>query len=338
MKRPRPSVIVFSAAGFRRNYLVLIAAGTAVSIIALNYNPTPIGIATPRDRDGAMTSPAAMLAETVEQSSTSAAAAQTKVVPHDPTPHHDDPHMESEVVTGREALKLNLKMLERGYQKLQQTKHYTATFIKRERVRGELYDEEVVQMKVRHQPFSVYMKWMVGDKGREALYVTGKHDDKLLVHYGGWKARLTPTLKLEPDSSLAMMWSRYPITHAGILKLAQTLIAGRRRDLRTGCKLRCEMIDNQQYDERDCYRFVLEYDSPKACKTYRKSIAFIDKGLLLPIWIKNFTWPDPDTQLAAEDLDESTLIEHYTYSNISLDAEFVDTDFAPANKAYQFRR
>ncbi len=67
---------------------------------------------------------------------------------------------------------------------------YTCTFYKQERIGSELGDGQSIELKMRHKPFSVYMKWLSGDKGREVLYVDGVDDNRMTVHPGGWKARI----------------------------------------------------------------------------------------------------------------------------------------------------
>ena len=78
--------------------------------------------------------------------------------------------------------------------------------------------------KIRHEPFSVYMKWLSGDRGRQLIYVDGQNDGKLLVQPGGIKGRLTGVLSLDPSGTLAMSDSRYPIQTAGLLALAKTIL------------------------------------------------------------------------------------------------------------------
>ncbi len=132
-------------------------------------------------------------------------------------------------LTGRMALLMNMLLLEKGCRYLETVPDYTATFSKQEFVGGTLSDNQVINLKCRHQPFSVYMKWLVGDKGQELLYVDGQNEEKMLVKMGGLKGRLVPTLKLDPLGSLAMQESRYPITKAGIKALAETIIDFRKK-------------------------------------------------------------------------------------------------------------
>ena len=238
------------------------------------------------------------------------------------------------VLSGSTALYVNLRMLENSSHKLERISDYTATFSKRERIDGELTEAQVVELKMRHAPFSVYMKWLVGGKGRQVLYVQGQNKGKMLVQLGGWKRRF-PSLKLDPNGSLAMRESRYPITKAGLLELVRMAISYRKNDLANLNHVRCQMIDNQKFDKFDCLCFIVEYTNPKVSKIYRKCITYIDKKSSMPVLIKNHTWPEKVDGADPNKLDETTLVELYTFTNIRFDQRLANADFD--QKSYTFR-
>src|SRR5882724_8434048 len=65
--------------------------------------------------------------------------------------------------SSRIALQLHLTLLELGKHQLESIPDYTATFLKQERVNGEdLQELQTVQLKLRHEPFSVHMEWIEG--------------------------------------------------------------------------------------------------------------------------------------------------------------------------------
>ncbi|GAB4143367.1 MAG: hypothetical protein Tsb009_14410 [Planctomycetaceae bacterium] len=238
---------------------------------------------------------------------------------------------------GKTALLMNVMLLERGLKKFENVNAYTATFYKRERVNGKMLDGQVMKLKMRHHPLSVYMKWEVGDKGRELLYVAGQHDGNMIVKLGGVK-RLIPALKLDPTGSTAMEESRHPVTEMGVIHLAKTLIDFRKKDLARKSGVSCRMFDNQTINDRDCFCFVIDYESKSVGKEYRKSVVFVDKESCLPICVKNFTWPEDGKQLSGKKLDKDTLIEDYRYSGIRTDRKLADADFSRSNSNYRLRR
>lgn len=90
-------------------------------------------------------------------------------------------------------------------QKMDTIKDYSAKMAKRERIDGTLGEYEYMFVKVRHEPFSVYLSFMgpARVKGQEAIYVKGRNDGNLLGHANGVR-KIFGTVPLKPDSMLAM--------------------------------------------------------------------------------------------------------------------------------------
>ena len=312
----------------RRNFLAIIISFLTVSFLYLNFEPRPAGA----DLDASLTDISSVTAVSPMLASQSEAKTDS-----------DSQEADSAVATdmlaqGKAAMMLNLLLLEKGYAQFSKFSDYTATFFKRERVDGILGDGQIVNIKVRHEPFSIYMKWVVGDRGREVLYVDGENDGKLLVKKGGFAGRLLGALKLDPDGSLAMKESRHPVTRAGLLNLVGELIKHRRKEVLLEDGFHCVMLDNQEVNQRPCYGFILEFDDRTVSRIYRKSVLYLDKELLVPLHLQNYTWPEKEGETDAQKLDEETIIEHYTFSNIKLNQNLADLDFDRANENYSLRR
>lgn len=231
---------------------------------------------------------------------------------------------------------LNVMLLERGCETFGEVSDYTAVLHKQERLGSELGEVQRLECKLRHEPFSVYMKWHTGDIGRELIYVDGKNDGNMVVHPGGWKGRLTGALNLDPNGSMAMAESRHPVTQAGLKRLGETLLGYHRQCLENETGWTCDLYDNQQIDGRDCYLVIVTYNSPERSEVYRKSMHYIDKELSVPICTRNYTWAEEGTD--PENLDEETLIESYTWTNIRVENRLADADFDSTNSNYNFRR
>ncbi|MGE5194138.1 MAG: DUF1571 domain-containing protein [Deltaproteobacteria bacterium] len=226
------------------------------------------------------------------------------------------------------ALKLHVALLDLGRHRISALPDYTATFVKQERVDGALQDLQTLQLKLRHKPFSVYMKWLAGgDVGRQVLFVQGENDDQLQVRLGGIKSRL-PVMHLEPTSARAMQESRHPITEMGLLRLASHVHKYRSRDCSLQRGVRWEMLPDQKHFDRDCDCWIVEYDGPEVEPIYRKMITCVDKELALPISVRNYGWPDEGVETSdAAALDEATLIEYYGYTEIRFETQLSDADF-----------
>jgi hypothetical protein len=310
-----------------------LTALVATGFLYLNFEPTPAG-ADGKAKPVDVTRLALATRATIKPVSLPAA-------PHPPAAAKLPAGQKAVAVTeaDRVAMMMNMVLLEQGRRRLAEASDYTCTFFKQERIDSELSDGQFIELKMRHKPFSVYMKWLSGDKGREVLYVDGVDENRMTVHPGGWKARLVPALKLDPDGSLALRESRHPVTMVGLVKLCDEIVNRRRNELEHRHPVRCRLSENEVVNERPCYCFVSIYVDRKINEEYRKSIQYIDKEFLLPICVKNYAWPE-EKQTFADDnaLDEATLIEHYAYSELQFNQQLASEDFDRANKAYGFRR
>ncbi len=251
------------------------------------------------------------------------------------------PHPLRAIHTSRLALQLHIALLEAGKHRLAEYPDYTATFLKQERVEGDdLQELQTIEFKMRHKPFSVYMKWIEGgDVGRQALFVEGQYDDKLQVKLGGKKGTLLPVVKLDPTGGMAMKESRYPVTEMGILQLIEVILKYRYRDLALKQGVRWEFVPDQKFLDRPCDCLVIEYASRDIDPVYRQATTYIDKQTSLPVCVKNFGWPAEGVDVTDQKaLDEATLIEYYGYTDIQLEHRLSDADFDKANADYKFRR
>src|SRR5262249_61956774 len=97
---------------------------------------------------------------------------------------------------------------------------YLVRLPRREAKGGKLSPEEIMLMKFRKEPFSVYFKWLGEEgKGREVVYVKGRYEGKLhpLLAAGDMPlAKAGSRMALAPDSFLVRSACRHPITQAGI--------------------------------------------------------------------------------------------------------------------------
>lgn len=303
----------------RLNLIAALICLMALTILFLTFQATPAGAGLDRT---------AIAAPQLTTSISQPAAFDNPGSPSSLSREELNRQMQHAVHGSRVALQLHVALLELGKHRIERFPDYTATFFKQERVDDALQDVQTIELKLRHKPFSVYMKWIEGgDVGRQALFVEGQNDDKLHVRLGGVKSRL-PTIKLEPTGSMAMQESRYPITKMGLLELADMVLKYRRRDYTLKRGVRWEMIPDQKHFDRDCDCWIVQYDSRDVEPVYRKSITYIDKELALPICIRNFGWPDESIDASdAAALDEATLIEYYGYADIQLETRLSDNDF-----------
>ena len=209
-------------------------------------------------------------------------------------------------------------------------KDYSCTMVKREAVGSALGDHEYIFLKVRHQPFSVYMYFLGPEsiKGRECIYVHGQNNNKLVAHEGGRGGALLPTVSLDPTSKLAMRNQRYPITEIGLRNLTTKLIEVAQADSRFGeCDVR--FFKDAKVNGRLCTGLHVMHPVRRDNFRFHAAQVFIDNELQIPIRYASYDWP-------ARAGEQPPLIEEYTYTNLKINNGFTDADFDRNNKQYGF--
>ncbi|QDT31537.1 DUF1571 domain-containing protein [Thalassoglobus polymorphus] len=313
------------------NFLAVLIACGALAIAHLNSDPIAIG-GSPNEESVNLMPPVLALPPTPSLPQHNAVAQDSS---DDESAKEVLPAENPGVLKGIWALKMTSTLLRKGTKSFTKVTDYTASLYRQERLNGVLGTGQTIEMKLKHEPFSLYMKWLSGDeKGQQAIYVEDQNDGKLLVQPGGIKGRLTGVLKLDPEGSLAMAQSRHPATQAGLVELAKTILKFQEEDLKRGTGFQCELVDNQTFDDRPCYIFTCVYDSEEINSVYRKSVIYVDKELSMPVCVKNFCWAkdaNPET------IDDETLLEFYAYSGLELYKQLEVADFDAKNRSYRMR-
>jgi len=226
-----------------------------------------------------------------------------------------------------------IRWAERERPKIAAVKDYTALLQKQENINGVLHGAQVLEVKVRHEPFSVYTKFRFPQNlsGQQAVYVKGQNDDKLFGH-GVGVLRVFGTQKLEPDSTLAMNGHKYPITEMGILNLVDKLLEVAYKDIEHG---ECQVIYTEGAtigkDDtlRECTEIRVIHPVQRPHFMFHVARIFVDKELNMPIRYESFDWPRRPGETPQ-------LIESYQYLNLKLNVGLTDADFDHKNPAYAF--
>lgn len=306
----------------RHNFAAAVVAGAAIGFLYYNFEP-----AVASEKSGLSVQP-------VSQNLISEPVRQTASLDIKPEKADEASSSKTNEVADRYALLFIVSQLQRGIEKLEQRSSYSTVFERQERIDGVLSDAQQIEMKIRHAPFSVYMKWKTGDRGRQLLYTDKENEGRMLVKLGGLKGRLVPTLRLEPAGSQAMAECRYPVTQSGLVNLAKQIIHHREKDLKTGVVPQCTIEEGLTFNDRPCYKVSIEYRNQKDSALYWKCMTLIDEQLSLPVYVKNHTWPDKNTV----NLEEDTLIECYSYTNIEFEDRLAEMTWQQDNPEYRFVR
>lgn len=337
-------------AGFRARLLAPIAAVTALLATAMAAPQDPpihyySTAAPPREYPGpgpvapvASPSPSLpeappedviplpkMKAETPREPAPRQIAANTADVPHPKVarPPVSAPHVAADPIAEAKAAIASCRV---SYAKIQD---YTCTFFKKERIDGVLSAQNVMQMKARTRPLSVYFKFASPTPGREAIYVAGSHGGKAVVHDVGIGKLLAGTLKLDPKGDMAMDGNRHPITDAGIGHMIDTISGAWDKELHAAESV-VTIGKNFKVGNRPCVMIESVHPTKHAGFLYHKVRVFIDREHNLPIRFEAYDWPNRGK--APE------LVEEYIYTNLKLNVGMTGRDFDPSNASYSFGR
>lgn len=221
-------------------------------------------------------------------------------------------------------------LVARGVKVWSSIKDYTAIFIKQENVKGDVLEKEVVFMKHRIKPRSVYMKWIQDPhEGRETLFVQGKNDNEIKAHEGGVLGVVN--VNLDPYGNMARKANRHTVYQAGIGTTVALVAADLKRARERGEgkfeDLGMKSIEGQQMH---CYKATFPDAEVKKTvkaqegKYYSGNIQIcMDPGSGLPLSIEHRTA-------------KGALLEYYAYKNVKLNPGLTDKDFDPDNDDYRF--
>lgn len=207
---------------------------------------------------------------------------------------------------------------------------YTCTFYKRERFNGVLSDTHVMQMKARTNPLSFYIRCVSPRKGREAIWIKGRNDGKVVAHDAGFVKVLAGTMHLDPKGGVAMEDNRHPITEAGLGNMIDTVRRRWEVELKPG-ETRVEFHPHMRLGDRPCTMIETTHPNHDGSFVFHRVRLYIDDQLGLPVRLEGYDWPKrPGT--------EPELLEEYTYANLKINPGLSDRDFDPDNPTYSYGR
>jgi hypothetical protein len=205
-----------------------------------------------------------------------------------------------------------------------EVRDYSAMLYKQERIDGVLHGQEVAYIKVRHQPFAVYMFFLSPHKGRECLYNVALDGGKgkLVAMDCGWKRRFG-AMEIDPEGRLAMNGQKYPIMKLGIRMLTQELIDVATNDVQFG---ECDVTTKASKINGRPVTMIEVIHPVRRPDTFRfhKAQVFIDNELHVPIRYAAYMWPEIPG--GTPPLEES-----YTYINLVVNNNFPAGTFDKEN-------
>lgn len=218
-----------------------------------------------------------------------------------------------EAYKAREALKL--------------VKDYEAIFCKREQVGRKLL-KTTMNLKLRQDPFSVYLKFTDTHAGREVIYVQGRNNNNLLVHEAGFKS-IVGTLQLLPTGPDAMADNRYPVTMIGMQTMLDKVISQWETEGKFGEVQTQKYPDAKLPSGESCIAYESLHPTPRDQFKFHITRLWIDKQSNLPIRVEQIGFPQRGDKAPP-------ILEEYTYSSVKPNVKLSDRDFDVKNPAYTF--
>jgi hypothetical protein len=214
--------------------------------------------------------------------------------------------------------------------RFQSVSDYTCLFYKRERINRRMTPLFMMAMKERTKPKSIYFKFEDPYRGREAIYVEGRNQGRILAHDVGITKFLAGTMELDPSSSRAMEDNRHPISEAGIGALIDTVT--RRWVTELSPDESVVLFDPEMMvGDRRCLMVESIHPRRQPHFFFHKVRLFIDSEFNLPIRFEAYDWPKHEGA-------PTELVEEYSYTNLKLNVGLGDQDFDTANRQYSFGR
>ncbi|HVJ85430.1 MAG TPA: DUF1571 domain-containing protein [Caulifigura sp.] len=231
-------------------------------------------------------------------------------------------------VDERHPLAPALKLARSSRKSLESVRDYECLFIKREQLNGAVVTQ-TMEMKLREEPFSVYLKSQDPNPGREILFVKGQNDNKLLAHEGSGLKSLVGTVPLALDAPQVRAENRHPITEIGMRNLIDQVIAQWEFEGQYG-ESNVQYFPDARIGGVSCPAIECSHPLPRKQFRFHISRLYIDAQSNLPVRIENYEFPAAAGQ-------DPPLVEEYTYVKVQTNVGLTNKDFSDRNPAYKFR-
>jgi hypothetical protein len=206
---------------------------------------------------------------------------------------------------------------------------YTCTFSKQEQLKKGPPTRQTMALKFRREPFSVYLKYVDPNAGREVIYVEGRNNGKLHVHEASGLASLIGTITLMPTCNEAMKDNKYPLTMIGMEKMLDGFIV-EWEEAQKHSDTRVQHYPLAKIGETPCLMYEVTHPQQREPFKFHIGRVYFDKKTLLPIRAEHHAFP-------AKSGAEPQLVEEYSYIDVKPEASLAESDFDVKNEKYGFR-
>jgi len=211
---------------------------------------------------------------------------------------------------------------------LKDVKSYEAVFVKRELIRSKL-QKTSMNLKLREDPFSFYLKFLDQNAGREVIYVEGQNKNQLVIHEAGLKS-LAGTVFRTPNAPDVMAENRYPADMVGLKKMINKVISqweeeGKYAEVKTQKRPNSKLATGEE-----CVVYESIHLTPRKQFKFHITRLWIEEKSGLAIRVDQLGFPQNGQK-------EPPILEEYTYGKLKLDSNLTNRDFDPKNPSYQYQ-
>lgn len=197
---------------------------------------------------------------------------------------------------------------------------YSCTFTRQERVDGALGAEQVGELKVRVNPYSVAVRFARPEAvaGLSASFVTGKRAEQVKVRPAGAKG-LGAALLVALDDPKGLPAGRHTVTGYGIGAVLDRLatVAAREKTLNNPVEV---YPTAYQFAGKPVTRYEVLTRRPHAHRYAYKMLVFVDDQTKLPVRWEAHDAPRPGTT-------SGDLLEAHSYTDVKLNVGVGDAAF-----------
>jgi hypothetical protein len=200
-------------------------------------------------------------------------------------------------------------------------KDYACTLVSEENVRGKLLDQNIIQLKVKTEPFCVYMRWLAPKQylNQEVAFIAGKNNNKMRVKSNVLGSKIIGFMSIDPNDPRVMDHSRHTILEAGIGNMIDQNIRHWEKERQVG---KTEVrISESAYNERKCHRIETINTERRPDSYCYRSVIYLEQNAKLPILLEVYDWPRNGGPAEGE------LLERFRYLNIQFNAGMTVRDF-----------
>jgi hypothetical protein len=176
-------------------------------------------------------------------------------------------------------------------------------------------------MKVRSQPFSVYLQWQAPKalEGQEACYVVGRNNGQMRAHSTGLLG-VVGWVSIDTNDPRAMENSRHTINEAGIGNLIERCL--QRYEIERQTNRTQVRLGEYEFNKRRCIRIETIHPNSKPGDFYAyRAVIYLDKETKLPMRSEAYDWP------TAGGPPDGALLECFSYVEMKMNTGLGDDAF-----------